>query len=153
MKRIFLFGVAAAAALAVGQAVLPVQAQDAMAAYESRHKAMESLSGSMKTLAAFVKENQGSMSEVVAAADNIHTVAMNIPSMFPANSMTEKSRAKAEIWTMWSDFEADAKALAEASNKMLMAAKAGDADAVKASFGAVGSACGDCHKGYRGPKK
>ena len=60
----------------------------------------------------------------------------------------EGSKAKAEIWADMADFEAKEKALTEATAALADAAGT-DLDSLKAAFGAVGGACGDCHKAYR----
>ena len=60
----------------------------------------------------------------------------------------EGSRAKAEIWSDMADFEAKEMALTEASAALAEVAGT-DLDSLKAAFGAVGGACGDCHKAYR----
>ena len=53
--------------------------------------------------------------KIEAIAVNAETIAINaqhIPSLFPKGSMTDKSKAKPEIWEKWSEFEAAAKNLA-----------------------------------------
>ena len=60
----------------------------------------------------------------------------------------EGTKAKAEIWADMADFEAKEKALTEATAALADAAGT-DLDSLKAAFGAVGGACGDCHKAYR----
>lgn len=152
MIRTLVFGIATAAVIVAAPMLLPAQAQDGKMAYQKRDDAMGTLSDNMKVLAAFVKEDKGSMAEVTAAAENVHRVAMEIPALFEVQSTPEGSRAKPEIWSDWDTFVKDAKALEDASNTLLMAAKAGDAQAVKAAFGKVGGSCGDCHKPFRAPK-
>ncbi len=67
------------------------------------------------------------------------------------DTSVEGSRAKAEIWTDPAGFEEDISDLAGASTAL--AAVAGDGlDALKAAFGPVGKACGDCHEAYRAPR-
>ena len=67
-----------------------------------------------------------------------------------SDSSVEGSRAMPEIWANMADFEAKEQALATAATAL--AAVAGDGpDALKAAFGPVGGACGDCHKAFRVP--
>ncbi len=67
------------------------------------------------------------------------------------DTSVEGSRAKPEIWTDMAGFEEDNADLATASTAL--AAVAGDGlDALKAAFGPVGKACGDCHEAYRAPR-
>ena len=59
------------------------------------------------------------------------------------------SRAKAEIWTEQAKFkELSEKMLAE-TTKLAVAAKTGNADTLKAAFGATGATCKACHDNYQ----
>jgi cytochrome c556 len=55
------------------------------------------------------------------------------------------SEAKAEIWTEWDDFLADAKMLGDAATAMDVAS----AETIGAGMGALGGACKDCHTEFR----
>ncbi len=55
------------------------------------------------------------------------------------------SEAKAEIWTSWDDFLADAKALNAAATAMDVAS----AETIGAGMGTLGGACKDCHTDFR----
>src|SRR5260221_486382 len=48
----------------------------------------------------------GNWPAVAANADIISKNAAKIPALFPQGSMTDKSKAKPEIWRKWSEFEA-----------------------------------------------
>src|SRR6185436_14193016 len=52
---------------------------------------------------------------VATDADKLADNAKKIPSLFPEGSMTEKSKAKPEIWQKWPEFEAAAKKLEDES--------------------------------------
>jgi cytochrome c556 len=88
-------------------------------------------------------------------AVNAETMAQNglrITSYFPPGSMTDKSKAKPEIWQKWSDFEAAAKTMTAESEKLREAAMAKNADAVQAIAKDFGrNACGTCHQPFRVP--
>ena len=75
-----------------------------------------------------------------------------IPVLFPEGSLTEKSKAKPEVWQKWPEFEAAAKKLQTESEKLRDSAKAKNAqqtqDIVK-DFGR--NACGACHTPFRVP--
>lgn len=143
----------AAAALAVALSGAPALAQDAQQVYETRNKAMKSVSGSMKKIAAFVKNNEGSAADVAIAAAVINQVAKDTPGLFPKGPQAEKSRAKAEIWSDWDKFVAAAKDMENRSALLLASAQANDARAIRNAFGPLGKTCGGCHKPFRGPKK
>lgn len=101
-------------------------------------------------------------SDIQAKANNIEgievgaeTLAINaqyIPAMFPEGSLTDKSKAKPEVWQKWPEFEAAAKKLETEAVKLRDAAKAKNApltqDIVK-DFGR--NACGACHTPFRVP--
>ena len=61
----------------------------------------------------------------------------------------EGSRALPAIWTDMADFDAKKEALHEAAMALEGAAGEG-AEQLQAAFGAVGGACGACHRVYRG---
>ena len=63
----------------------------------------------------------------------------------------EESDALPAIWAEGSDIGAKGKAMVEAATA-LQAAAGGGLDSLKAAFGPVGGACGDCHKAYREPR-
>ena len=89
---------------------------------------------------------------IAVNAEVIAITAMQIPSLFPEGSLTDKSRAKPEIWQRWSEFEASAKNLAIWSERLRDAARAKDdrvvTDIMK-DFGRV--ACASCHDAFRKP--
>ena len=90
-----------------------------------------------------------------AIAVNAETMALNaahIPSMFPAGSLTEKSKAKPEIWQKWPEFEAAAKQMQTESEKLRDAARSKNQAAVQAAMATFGrNACGSCHTPFRVP--
>lgn len=60
-----------------------------------------------------------------------------------------ETRAKPEIWSEMDKFKAGAGKLQEEANKLSMAAKGGNLDAIKAAFGETGKSCKACHDAYR----
>jgi cytochrome c556 len=95
--------------------------------------------------------------QIEAAAVNAETLAINakhIPSLFPQGSLTDKSKAKPEIWQKWSEFESAAKNLETLSVKLRDAAAAKDAGAMDAMVKDFGrQACGTCHTPFRVPPR
>jgi cytochrome c556 len=92
------------------------------------------------------KFKAGNIPGIAVNAEVIAITAMQIP------SLTDKSRAKPEIWPRWSEFEASAKNLAIWSERLRDAARAKDdrvvTDIMK-DFGRV--ACASCHDAFRKP--
>jgi cytochrome c556 len=90
-----------------------------------------------------------------AVAVNAETMAINaehIPMLFPKGSLTDKSKAKPEVWEKWSEFQAAAKTLQTESEKLRDAARAknqAQVEAIAKDFGR--NACGTCHQPFRVP--
>ena len=68
---------------------------------------------------------------------------------FVAGSDKGDTRAKPEIWTEAAKFKAASDKMQQEMDKLLLAAKGGDLNAVKAQFGETGKACKGCHDAYR----
>lgn len=96
-----------------------------------------------------VVDDNGPASAAVAPAEAIAAQAGKQLQHFPAGSDKGDTKAKPEIWTNWAQFEAGMKDLEAKATAVATAAKAGDIAAVKAGFGAMGAACGTCHKAFR----
>ena len=87
------------------------------------------------------------------AADNADIVATmaQLPwaAFGPGTDKGATTRAKAEIWTEQAKFkELSDKMIAE-TTKLQAAAKTGNADTLKAAFGATGATCKACHDNYQ----
>ena len=94
----------------------------------------------------------GNWAVVAANADVISKNAAKIPSLFPKGSMTEKSKAKPEIWDKWAEFEATAKKMETEGARLRAAAAAGNAQASQDIIKDFGrNACGACHTPFRVP--
>ena len=93
--------------------------------------------------------------QIEAIAVNAETMALNsmhIPSMFPEGSLTDKSKAKPEVWQKWAEFESAAKNLVTWSERLRDAARSKNTQAtqdVMKDFGR--QACGTCHTPFRVP--
>ena len=98
------------------------------------------------------KLKAGEIQGIAVNAEVIAITAMQIPSLFPEGSLTDKSRAKPEIWDRWSEFESAAKNTAIWSERLRDASKAKDEKAVAdimKDYGRI--ACGSCHDAFRVP--
>ena len=73
--------------------------------------------------------------------------------LFPKGSLSEKSRAKPEIWEKWDEFSKHPGKVKKAAQDLADAAKAQDEEKVKDSFKALGQSCASCHKSFRAEKK
>ena len=94
----------------------------------------------------------GTIEGIAADAETMAANGKMIPSLFPQGSMTDKSKAKPEVWQKWPEFEAAAKNLVAQSEKLRDAAKTNDKAAVETVAKDFGrQACGTCHQPFRVP--
>jgi cytochrome c556 len=98
------------------------------------------------------KFKAGNVAGIAVNAEVLAITALQIPSLFPEGSLTEKSKVKPEAWQRWPEFEASAKNLAIWSERLRDASRNKDAAAVAdimKDYGRV--ACGSCHTPFRVP--
>jgi cytochrome c556 len=98
------------------------------------------------------KLKAGNVEAVAVNAETMALTATQIPALFPQGSLTDKSKAKPEIWEKWSEFEAAAKNMSAQAEKLRDAARSKDqaaTEAVAKDFGR--QACGTCHQPFRVP--
>ena len=98
------------------------------------------------------KHKAGNIEAIVVNAETMAINAQHIPSLFPKDSLSDKSAAKPEIWQKWSEFESAAKNLETWAVKLRDAAKNKNGDEVQAIAKDFGrNACGTCHTPFRVP--
>ena len=98
------------------------------------------------------KLKAGNAEAVAVNAETMALNAMHIAALFPAGSLTEKSKAKPEVWQKWAEFEAAAKNFQAQAEKLRDAARSKNKEATEAvakDFGRL--ACGTCHTPFRVP--
>ena len=83
-----------------------------------------------------------------AAKATLIANAKATPAAFQTQATDPASRAMPAIWTNWDDFVAKSGALVAA----VEAIDVSSAETIGAGMGAVGGACGACHKAYQMPK-
>lgn len=98
------------------------------------------------------KAKANNIEGIEVSAETLAINAQYIPVMFPEGSLTDKSKAKPDIWQKFPEFEAASKKMETEAVKLRDAAKAKNAqltqDIVK-DFGR--NACGACHTPFRVP--
>ncbi|HZE35773.1 MAG TPA: cytochrome c [Candidatus Eisenbacteria bacterium] len=94
----------------------------------------------------------GNIEGIAGNAEVLAITSMQITSLFPEGSLTDKSNAKPEIWVRWGEFEATARNMTIWSERLRDAAKNKDqtavADVLK-DYGRV--TCVSCHDTFRKP--
>jgi cytochrome c556 len=117
---------------------------------EDRQKLMKDHGDAWKNVQDSAKA--GNMQAVASNADRMATNAKQIPALFPEGSMTEKSKAKPEIWQKKAEFDAGAKKMEMESLKLRDTARTGDAQATNDIIKDFGrTTCGSCHTPFRVP--
>jgi cytochrome c556 len=143
------FVVVAVGFVAVGAlAAPPTPAQSV----KYRHEVMEAAGGYMGALAMIVKGESDRAQDAALHANALRDLALTMGGLFPAGSGPApglETDAKPEIWSQADKFAAAVKKMETEATKLAEVAKGGDLAAIKAQFGAVGGACGDCHDAYK----
>jgi cytochrome c556 len=94
----------------------------------------------------------GNWAGVATNADAMANNAKQMPALFPPGSMTEKSKAKPEIWQRKSEFDAAAKKMETESARAASTARSGNAQATNDIIKDFGrNTCGNCHTPFRVP--
>ena len=116
-----------------------------------RRKLMESNNSVVaEALNKAIKEKN--FAEIEDKCDVIRENMDKVLNFFPAGSLSENSRAKPEIWERWGEFSKHPANVRKAAQELAAAARAGDEEAVKVRFKALGQACKGCHESFRAPK-
>jgi cytochrome c556 len=115
-----------------------------------RQRLMKNVGANWADIQAKVKAGAPDTVAVNAEALSLH--AQRIPGLFPEGSLTDKSKAKPDIWQKWPEFQAAAKNLENRSATLRDQAMAKDGAAVTATVANFGrDACGACHTPFRVP--
>jgi cytochrome c556 len=120
---------------------------------KQRRQEMGQMGKAFGPLVQIVKGENENYDDALASAEIMNANAKKIMANFPAGSGRDAvpdSRAKPEVWTKRTEFEAAATKLVEESEKLIVAAKSKDVETFRTQFKAYASACGACHDG---PKK
>ena len=105
----------------------------------------------VKALVKAVKEKD--FAEIQVKVKGIMENMDQLVTLFPKGSISEKSRAKAEIWEKWDEFTKLPGTVNKAAQALADAAKAKDEAEVEVKLKALGEACNVCHRGFRAPRK
>ena len=147
MKSLIPFALAAAAlCAAVPASAQFAKAEDAIKYRQSAFFVMGQHFGRIGAMA-----NGKAPFDAKAAAEDaeiVHTMAQLPWAGFAAG--TEGGKAKPEIWKEQAKFKEHSDKLQAESVKLVAAAKTGNLDTLKASFGATAGTCKACHDAYRG---
>src|SRR4030095_10050263 len=139
----------ALASAATGQSTTKIWTSDVVA---DRQRLMKLNGASWADAQAKLKA--GNAEGVAVNAETMALIATQIVALFPEGSLTDKSKAKPEIWQKWAEFESAVKNYAMQAEKLRDAARSKDlaaTEAVAKDFGR--QACGTCHQPFRAPPR
>jgi cytochrome c556 len=128
-------------------------AQDMEGSIKYRQALMKGNAGHAGAIAQIVKGKVAFTDHLAGHAHALHELSEYVTVAFKERALSDKSRAKENIWKDWGDFEQKAKDLESATGKLADAAKAGDMGAVGESLQATFESCKGCHKTFRAKKK
>lgn len=119
---------------------------------KARHDYFHTLGGAMKGLNDTLRSPAPARAEILKYTATLNAQAPKLVGYFPAGTGLDsglKTGAKPDIWQKPAEFNADARALADAAAKLDATAHGDDVAAIKAAMSAVGSACKTCHQTFR----
>jgi cytochrome c556 len=88
--------------------------------------------------------------KAIAALTTVRDNYSKLPSLFPKDSITDKSIALPVIWEQFDHFSGIFKKGAAAAEEGIAAVKAGDMAKYKAAVKTIADTCTECHTTYRG---
>lgn len=148
MRKLTILGAAVIAGAALIALPTPPAAQDAAAAIQTRKDLLKANSESMKAIKAIL-DNDGALAAIAPLARSVAGNSEKVVAFFPPGSDQGDTKAKAEIWANWPEFQGMWSTLKTRASDLAAAAETGDAAATKKAFGATGGACKACHDKYR----
>ncbi|HYB70787.1 MAG TPA: cytochrome c [Candidatus Bathyarchaeia archaeon] len=139
-----------ALAIAVGCASSSMSKSGSGDPVADRQRLMKSVGANWSDIQA--KAKAGNIEGIAVNAETLSLYSQRITGLFPEGSLTDKSKAKPEIWQKWPEFQSAAANLGMQADKLRDAARAKNEqltqDIVK-NFGR--DACGTCHTPFRQP--
>ena len=126
----------------------------ALALMKQRNENMKAMGDAAGKVGKSFQSGNPDLNVIRQAAAQIASLAPKVVSWFPAGTGPDvgKTRAKAEIWQKPEDFASKAHDLSQAATDFNDAAKLGDMNRIKVTFGAMGKTCKACHDLYRAPE-
>lgn len=126
----------------------------ALALMKQRNANMKALGDAAGKVGKSLQSGTPDLNLIKQAASQIASLAPKVVSWFPAGTGPDvgKTRAKAEIWQKPEDFASKAHDFGLSATDFNDAAKLGDINHIKVTFGAMGKSCKACHDLYRAPE-
>ena len=121
---------------------------------KKRMENMKAIGAGMKRIGVIVRgRNPFDGSIVAAASERIALNGRGAIGLFSKNSQGRFSRASPKIWADWEEFSRSMNAMVRAATVLAEAGRAGNEEAVKSGYRALGKTCAGCHRNFREKKK
>ena len=121
---------------------------------KKRMENMKAIGAEMKRIGVIVRgRNPFDGSIVAAASERIALNGRGAIGLFSKNSLERPSRASPKIWAEWEEFSRSMNAMVRAATVLAEAGRAGNEEAVKSGYRALGKTCSGCHRKFRERKK
>jgi cytochrome c556 len=132
-------------------AAAPPARQQLLRIMHERHEGMEDIGNKNKILRRQLTSGSPNLGAVRAAAATIARHSSEASHWFPAGTGPElgKTGARPEIWQRPQDFAAKLRNFQVAAQALNAAARAGDINAIRGRYAALGGTCKACHDSYR----
>ena len=125
-------------------------ALEGAALVKERQTEMGQMGKAFRPVIPILKGENPNVMDAMASVETWHRNAQKIVANFPAGTGrddVEDSRAKPEIWSKRSEFEAAAAQLVATAEKLIAATKTNDINVFRTEFKEFCQARGGCHKG------
>lgn len=113
-----------------------------------RQSVMKSIGGHMASMANILK-NQVHTENLATHARGIAALSEIAPTVFPAGSGVDKSKALDAVWDNPEDFAAAMDRFTGAATDMSVAAETGEMSQIGPAIQALGGACKGCHDDFK----
>ncbi len=120
------------------------------AVIEERSELMRSIRDTFRPIRPMLMA--GAFEIIIVKSRELANLAQEIMPAFSKKALSNKSRAKDEIWKNRSQFTQKAKKLAAAIAELEQAAKTSDTEKTGGRIAGVLAACKNCHRSFRKPK-
>lgn len=131
-------------------AAAPLAAPTAQEIVSARQASMVLSVGALSALRS-ASANGTAVKNLAFVAGGLAQWGTALPGMFAESTRSTTSRAKPEIWTDKAGFAEKAKAFADATAALSVAAKADDKEAFTAALASTNAACKGCHESFQAP--
>lgn len=147
MKRTYVW-LAAIVAASASASFAALAHEGASGVVKERMDLMEAIGNDFKEIGQRLQANRN-LPSIAERARRIEERSARIAALFPPGTLDRPTDARPVIWERWSEFEARARGLRDASAELAEAAPSGNPKLVSDRFKALTRSCNACHDDFR----